>query len=614
METTRVGETCYYALWQVRYRCIKDRNWNDAPEYFWIDALCIDQANLDEKSHQVALMTEIYSKAERVLASVGPQSEYGDLLFDFFADLSQGLHAMWLGAWDPCVDLAKRFDDFMMGRILRRRGSGLHVITLIDILYEFAQRGYWGRKWVLQEILLNDNVVILCGERAARLAILKIYEIFLSGALRLFPGSIDREFREFGPVGRIYQLNGCTLMMVVKTMDRSPFKSMQLQDAVRTFIAFECTHPLDQVYAIQAFIVPNSQGQQIVPDYTKSTLDLAVQVLGQAESWSWKYLMVDLLPMLRPSRSRTAKDLRTKIRGRHRLDSAALRLPAYYDLNTGHAYVRAMPRTSDHVNSAALTIDRTRVTPFAVSWSRICFDDDGFFTAQLHRMTDTQLSYECTMFSDGKPWKMSYVNETFHPDNLAFPHPIEAPQVLWVDNLEAALVPQFTRLGDLMLQTDMWSPQGTKGLVLRHHLHDIYEIVGHALLNPYYSICSGGSECSHVQANSNSSNTTQIPQSLKFEVFFDKTDYLLSTVILPDSRFALPFLNKKVPTGLTRQRFSSFAVSYPAYFTEKQKRRYLSNIKLNVSPFEMERGRGIAGPIRHRAGNGNDLRRVASVG
>ncbi|KAF2644168.1 HET-domain-containing protein, partial [Massarina eburnea CBS 473.64] len=40
-------------------------------EYYWIDALCINQADNDEKSYQVAMMGEIFSRADRVLACVG---------------------------------------------------------------------------------------------------------------------------------------------------------------------------------------------------------------------------------------------------------------------------------------------------------------------------------------------------------------------------------------------------------------------------------------------------------------------------------------------------------------------------------------------------------------
>ncbi|OCK76902.1 HET-domain-containing protein, partial [Lepidopterella palustris CBS 459.81] len=37
----------------------------------WVDAICIDQDNFEEKSHQIQLMAKIYSKAIRALAWLG---------------------------------------------------------------------------------------------------------------------------------------------------------------------------------------------------------------------------------------------------------------------------------------------------------------------------------------------------------------------------------------------------------------------------------------------------------------------------------------------------------------------------------------------------------------
>jgi len=39
--------------------------------YIWIDAICIDQSNNEEKGVQVAMMSEVYSKAERVVVWLG---------------------------------------------------------------------------------------------------------------------------------------------------------------------------------------------------------------------------------------------------------------------------------------------------------------------------------------------------------------------------------------------------------------------------------------------------------------------------------------------------------------------------------------------------------------
>lgn len=44
----------------------------------WIDALCIDQADLDERAHQVAMMASIYSKSTGNLIYLGEEDKYSE--------------------------------------------------------------------------------------------------------------------------------------------------------------------------------------------------------------------------------------------------------------------------------------------------------------------------------------------------------------------------------------------------------------------------------------------------------------------------------------------------------------------------------------------------------
>src|SRR4051812_48535540 len=46
----------------LQHLCLKDDI-----GLLWIDAICIDQANLDERGHQVRNMSNIYTEAERVI-------------------------------------------------------------------------------------------------------------------------------------------------------------------------------------------------------------------------------------------------------------------------------------------------------------------------------------------------------------------------------------------------------------------------------------------------------------------------------------------------------------------------------------------------------------------
>jgi hypothetical protein len=44
------------------------------PETFWIDAICINQANVQERNHQVSLMRDVYTRAD-----IGKGADEGDL-------------------------------------------------------------------------------------------------------------------------------------------------------------------------------------------------------------------------------------------------------------------------------------------------------------------------------------------------------------------------------------------------------------------------------------------------------------------------------------------------------------------------------------------------------
>ncbi|KAF4635100.1 hypothetical protein G7Y89_g3001 [Cudoniella acicularis] len=45
------------------------------PRVFWIDAICVDQQNLMERSAQVQRMGEVYTLAHRVVVWLGPQDD-----------------------------------------------------------------------------------------------------------------------------------------------------------------------------------------------------------------------------------------------------------------------------------------------------------------------------------------------------------------------------------------------------------------------------------------------------------------------------------------------------------------------------------------------------------
>lgn len=59
------------------------------PPWMWIDAICVNQQDLDERSQQVQYMATIYSKAAKVVAWVGPPTCDSDIALNYFEDINR---------------------------------------------------------------------------------------------------------------------------------------------------------------------------------------------------------------------------------------------------------------------------------------------------------------------------------------------------------------------------------------------------------------------------------------------------------------------------------------------------------------------------------------------
>jgi hypothetical protein len=67
-ELIKITKNCHEALQHLRLP--------HEPRTLWIDAICIDQSSITERSHQVGLMGEIYRNAEVVIGWLGPATEH----------------------------------------------------------------------------------------------------------------------------------------------------------------------------------------------------------------------------------------------------------------------------------------------------------------------------------------------------------------------------------------------------------------------------------------------------------------------------------------------------------------------------------------------------------
>ena len=141
-QSVSVTKNLYSALKHLRLR--------DKVRVLWIDALCINQSDLDERSHQVLHMSSIFGRAVSVVVWLGEAWEGSDLAMEVVQRLGQ----------DENLHL-----DRSLSPSLIINGVGLDSEDLCENLARFFNLPWWKRIWTIQEFVLARHVVVQCGQR-----------------------------------------------------------------------------------------------------------------------------------------------------------------------------------------------------------------------------------------------------------------------------------------------------------------------------------------------------------------------------------------------------------------------------------------------------------------
>lgn len=213
--------------------------------YFWIDALCINQNDLLERGHQVDLMGFIFSKADITIAWLGLAMDDSDFAME---SLKLNPHAL-----DD--DDVPFFD---------RKYERSHMDCAIKSL---LTRDYFSRMWVVQEILLARDVLIICGSTCRYWDFLARYA---RGNL-----SIDNPFKPYIP-------NSAQALITARADLKSKKHSQpQLGVFLMQFGRAKCSDARDRVYGLLGLIRATHPDSTIPPaDYTISTVQLYFSVMN----------------------------------------------------------------------------------------------------------------------------------------------------------------------------------------------------------------------------------------------------------------------------------------------------------------------------------------------
>jgi hypothetical protein len=241
-----VTKNLHAALLQLRYCCTISQPFRPV----WIDAICIDQGNLQEKNCQVPLMREIYETAAEVFVWLGEnENDDGKKAF--------GLIDRWVTALKELrggdID-GQSFNEqwrYNASKILAAVQDPFNEDDWLAVS-RILRRPYWERIWTVQEVVVAHEVHLYCGTNVVPMNdLFEILPIWASLGTANFNNLLSlAQFRMVNlcPLHRVLRVTGIALNW------RNRDKQMHFLTLLKLTSAHHSTDPRDKLYAVLGLV------------------------------------------------------------------------------------------------------------------------------------------------------------------------------------------------------------------------------------------------------------------------------------------------------------------------------------------------------------------------
>lgn len=203
--------------------------------YIWVDQICIDQSNIQERNHQVKLMSKVYRRCKYVQIWLRDDTTFTPSTRQAALDFNRGIYSY-------------------TNHDARGRSSGEDKTCLDSSILALLHNPYFDRLWITQEVLLSKHVQVLVeGNVVVSWDALREKQWNLTGFQNMWKSRssiltthyIRFAFADHTPRNLAYYIT---------------------QNVVN-FRGKMCENPRDQVYGFMALVAPSSQ---VTIDYGKS--------------------------------------------------------------------------------------------------------------------------------------------------------------------------------------------------------------------------------------------------------------------------------------------------------------------------------------------------------
>ncbi|KAJ9648637.1 hypothetical protein H2199_001492 [Coniosporium tulheliwenetii] len=239
----------------ILYEALRGLRYETDERVLWADAVCINQEDPEERGHQVQIMQEIYSNAQRVIVWLGEEKVEDQFAFDSLRSLDLYLNDHTpkpsTGGFGWFVDTdgtpisgpdKENLSEFKWGQIAN-----------------LLRRQWFRRTWVIQEVASARQVILKCSSQEMQ------WRDFANAFMQLDESGLRVNILEEGKARHARE--SIAAMETLRRSQNGPM-SMSLLEVLLGTCYNNCSDPRDKIYAVLGLATDWSKEQELKPDYT----------------------------------------------------------------------------------------------------------------------------------------------------------------------------------------------------------------------------------------------------------------------------------------------------------------------------------------------------------
>lgn len=262
----------------------------------WVDAICINQDDTEERNSQVDMMGEIYRSAARVLPWLGEGDDDTDWLIPLLRDP------------DFCTEVAQKADQ------VDEVAPGSDITHAAAVAVEdLGRRSWFSRLWIVQEVMLakRDPILVIGSERIHWSEYVTVFDHLSEIQSRIRhtmeyvakDNSLYVTAQPYLPFLIPTDITGSGFKVVAWNRIRSEIQNDQdggelmnqnsicaLLVGVAFLLQQSATNKADYIYALRG-LFPREEQELISVDYSKTPMevfhDAMIAVWTSTYSWIW---------------------------------------------------------------------------------------------------------------------------------------------------------------------------------------------------------------------------------------------------------------------------------------------------------------------------------------